>query len=229
MLTTRWLVILILSFDMLAIIIAIVISVYTGNPVTHQFREGRLITILSTLQLLAISGLSYKILQIRRVVRRRSFWRSPYAVWGIIALGFLFLAADELTKIHETVGNLIPAILDLEETGLTTRIDDMLVALYALASIGVLIVYRDELQRRRESLPFLIWGFVLLFVMVALDVLTHKRDILPALFDHERVTPILYAWLYVAEDSVKLISEALFFLGFYTAFQAIKHKATEPV
>jgi hypothetical protein len=173
--TIRFVFFLVLLWNSLAVSAAVMIYSYTG---ANHFKEGGFITILSVFQLLAISWLSYKILQARDVTRRCSLWRDSSAVWGIISLGFLFLAADDLFEIHENIDRLIHYVFNLQETGLTDRIDDILIGLYGLAGIGVLIVYRDELKTYREVLPFFTCGFVLLFTTVALDVLTNRKDIL---------------------------------------------------
>ncbi len=225
--TTRSLLFLVLLSETLAVSAAIVIGAHGGDSAIH-FKEGRFITWLSGLQLLAISWLSYKTLKTRDVMRGRSLWRSSYAVWGIIALGFLFLAADDLFQIHESIDKGIHHVFSLQETDLTDRIDDLLIALYGLASISVLIAYRDAMKRYREIHPFMICGFVLLFIMVSLDVLTNRDDILSTLVDRDQVA-VLHRWLSVAEDSFKVFAEAFFLVGCYTALQIPKCMETEPV
>lgn len=68
---------------------------------------------------------------------RSSFWRDPSVVWAIIASGFLFLAADEVLRIHENLDQLIHYVFGLKETNLTDRIDDLIVGMYGLVGIGV--------------------------------------------------------------------------------------------
>ena len=154
-------------------------------------------------------------------MRKGSLWIDSSAVWAIIALGFLFLAADDLFRIHENFDNLIHYVFNMQETGLTDRIDDIIIGLYGFIGIGVLIAYRDELIIYKKNLPFFILGFVTLFIMVALDVLTNRNDILPLVFDRDKAV-VLYVWLSLAEDSLKVMAEAFFILAFYAIFQKAK-------
>ena len=178
-------------------------------------------TIFSVFQLLVIAWLSYRILQARSVTRTRSLWRDSCAVWGIISLGFLFLAADDLFKIHENVDLLIHDVFKLQETGLTDRIDDILVGLYGLAGLVLLIAYRNELKPYRKAFPFLTGGFILLFTMLALDLLTNRNDILPVLFGHTQAAS-LYVWLSQAENAFQVFAEAFFIAAFYVILQKAK-------
>jgi len=216
--TTRLVFFLVLILNSLAVIAAITIYSYTG---VNHFKEGGFITVLSFLQLLVICRIVFQI-------KRHSLWKNPSAVWTIIALGFLFLAADELFKIHENIDFLIHYVFNMQETGLTDRIDDILIGLYGLTGIGVLFAYRNELKTYREALPFFICGFVLLFTMVALDVLTNRNDILPLIFDrHQAAT--LHAFLSLTEDSLKIFAESFFILVFYVILQTTKSRGKEAV
>ena len=208
----------VLFLNSLAVSVALMLYHYTGE---NHFEEGRFITLFSTFQLLTISGLSYRILQIRKVERRQSLWRAPSTVWGIISLGFLFLAADDFFKIHENIDRLIHTLFNLQETGLTDRIDDGLIGLYALVGIGVLIIYRNELKTYRKALPFFSSGFILLFITIALDLLTNRNDIFPLFFGPTQAAA-LYVWLSHAENSLQVFAEAFFIGAFYTIWQTAK-------
>ena len=221
--TMRFVIFLVLLWNLLAVGAAVIIYIYTG---TNHFKESGFITILSTFQLLAISRLSYKILQSRNVQPRCSLWRVPSAIWGLMSLGFIFLAADELFRIHENIDRMIHYIFNLQETGLTDRIDDVLIGLYGLVGIAILFVYRNELKAFKEFLPFFACGFVLLFSMVGLDVLTNRNDILPLLFDPDQAI-VLHVWFSHAEDALKVFAEAFFILAFYAVLQKAKQVKEE--
>lgn len=211
---------MILLGNALAVSAAITIYSYTG---VNHFKEDGFITILSVFQLLTISWLSYKILLSLNVKRKYIPWRDSSALWGIISLGFLFLAADEFFQIHEKIDFQIHHFFNMRETGLTDRIDDILVGLYGLAGISALIAYRDELKTHRKAFPFFIYGFALLFTMVAIDVLTNRKDILRVLFDYN-LASILHVWLSCAEDSLKVFAEAFFLGAFYVILQKVKNR-----
>ncbi|MFW2440136.1 MAG: hypothetical protein ACN4GR_12265 [Arenicellales bacterium] len=223
--TIKLVIILVLLWNLLTVCAAVMINIYNG---ANHFREGGFITILSVIQLLAISFLSFKIFLARDVTRVRSLLKKPSILWAIIGLGFLFLAADEYFLIHENIDRLTHHVFNLQETGLTDRIDDILVGLYGLAGIGVLIAYREELKMYRETFKFFIIGFVLLFTMVALDILTNREDILSLIIDHHQVA-LVHHFLSRTEESLKVFSEAFFVIAFYGISQKAKPSEEEAV
>lgn len=198
-----------------------------GNPKKY-FGEGRIITWISAINLLAISWLSYRILQIRRPAQEQFFWRAPFMLWAIISLGFLFLTADELFTIHEFTDKMIHQIFRIKETGVTDRIDDIIVVFYGIVGIGILYTYREELRKYRQALPFLKYGFILLFIMGALDTFTNRKDIISMLVNPDSINTI-HIWLCVADDSTKIFSETCFLVGFYSALQIAKQMDIKPV
>ncbi len=203
------------------LVVGAAIVIYKNTGVNH-FGEGGFITILSVLQLLVISSLSCNIFRIRKAANQQSLWKDSSAVWAIIALGFIFLAADDFFMIHETVDRLIHHVFNIQETGFTDRIDDVLVGLYGLAGVAVLMTYHKELKNFREAFPFFIIGFVFLFTMVLFDVLTNRKDILSVFFGHDYAS-IIYVWLFLAEDSLKVFAEAFFIIAFFLILKKSKY------
>jgi hypothetical protein len=179
------------------------------------------------LQLLTISLLSYSIFQTRRRTLGDFNWRSPFIVWLIISLGFFFLAMDDLFKIHESIDHRIHDLFNLKQTALTDRFDDMIVGLYGLIGIIFLCACREEIKRYRQVFPFLIYGFVLLFIMVGLDIVSNRVDILEKVVSRDLVSP-LHTYLSVAEDSVKIFAGSFFLVGFYGALQLSRRMDTKP-
>jgi hypothetical protein len=192
------------------------------NAGVNSFGEGGFITLLSVLQLLLIALLSWKIFQARRVTKSEFLWRDSAMVWALIALGFAFLSVDEVFKIHEGIDHLIHSVFNLQETGVTDRLDDIIIGLYGLIGLGVLFAYRNELKIFKKALPLLFLGFVLLFAMVVLDVLTNRNDIFPAIFA-QNYADILYLSFSLAEDSAKVFAEASFVLAFFVILQKAKY------
>ncbi len=216
---------LVLLWNVLAVSSGIIIYCYTE---VDPFSEGGYITLLSVFQLLLVGALSYMVFRIRAVKRQDSFWQDSSLVWLMVALGFLFLAIDDLFMIHENVDYLIHYIFNMQETAISDRIDDLLIGLYGLVGIGVFFIYRNELKGYRESFPFFIFGFILLFIMVPMDMLINRNDILPLFFDEEFVD-FLNVCFTLAEDSLKVFAEAFFILAFYTILQKARRLAVEPV
>ncbi|MBM9514917.1 hypothetical protein [Desulfogranum marinum] len=221
--TSRLVFFLVLSLNLLAVSAGVIIYIYIG---VDSFTEDGFITKLSVFQLLVIGWLSYNIFRTQRIQRRSSLWRDSSFVWLIIALGFLFLAVDELFLVHENIDNFIHDVFNMEETALTDRIDDFLVGLYGLAGIGVLFVFRDELKAYRETFVFFVIGFVLFFVMIPLDMLINRNDILPLIFEQEHAS-ILSIWVAFIEDSLKVFAEVFFVVGFFAILQKSKEAMEE--
>ena len=214
---------ILLLVEVFIIAVAIAIGVREGNP-NACFREGKSITWISVVHLLAISIISFKILSLRRSGRGRGFRnlvKSSGFVWGILALGFFLLACDESFRLHESADKRIHEVFGWTETGLTDRIDDILVGVYGLVGMGILFIYRKEIARYEQAHPFFLCGFLLLFVMVFLDVITNRNDFLEMLMDPGRV-PFYKLWLSVGEESLKVLSEGCFLFGFYTAWQTAR-------
>ncbi|MGI9240919.1 MAG: hypothetical protein ACR2RV_08960 [Verrucomicrobiales bacterium] len=213
----------ILLVDLLAIAAAVTIYVTTGE---EKLGEGSFLTHLSALQLLAVSWLSFQIFRIRnRGVAPVMTLKNARLLWGLIAAGFLFLFADELFKIHENIDELIHSIFKLEESGLTDRIDDLLVFGYALIGIGVIMKYRHEFVIMKGGLPYLILGFVLLFLMIICDVITNRDDLIRNFVDRDLIK-VTQTWLSFAEEGFKVLSGGLFVIAFYAGLESAKRQSS---
>ena len=184
------LVTLVFALEALLIVVAIAIGIAVYDNPKEPFGEDGFMTWVSAVQLLAIAFVARRIHAVRKAQISSEAYRassSGLAIWFIVFLGFLFLTADEVLKIHENLDKSIHDLFGLEQTGLTDRIDDLLVGLYGVIGLGVLYVFRGELRRYREALPFFVAGFVLLFTMVGFDLLTNQDDILSKFLSAERV------------------------------------------
>ena len=114
-----------------------------------------------------------------------------------------------------------------EQTAFTDRFDDMIVGLYGLIGIIYLYACRDEIKKYRQVFPFLIYGFVLLFIMVGLDIVSNRKDILEKLVSRDLVSP-LHICLSIAEDSIKVFAGSFFLVGFFGALQLSRRMGTKP-
>ncbi len=128
---------LVLSIVFIDVVI-LAAAALTGTPPDQYFKEGKAITWLSFVQLLATAALSWHIYTLRKNAPESKPQRHLHRLWLIIAAGFVFLAVDEIAGIHEGIDHLIHAFMNMEETGLTDRIDDVIVMAYGLVGIGVL-------------------------------------------------------------------------------------------
>jgi hypothetical protein len=213
-------------FDIIMIMIAIIIGIHRGDPLIH-FGEAHFITWVSVLQLWATSILSYSIFQTRRRMLGHFNWRSPMMVWLVISLGFFYLGMDDLFKIHESMDHRIHELFHLKQTAFTDRFDDMIVGLYGLIGIIYLYVCRDEIKKYRQVFPFLIFGFVLLFIMVGLDIISNRKDLLEIFLSRDLATT-MKTWLSIAEDSIKVFAGSFFLVGFFGALQLSRQMGTKP-
>ena len=190
----------------LIVAIAVILGYRAGAPAQH-FGESGFTTWVSGAQLLAISSLSWKIWSQRDGRLVRGGWREPSLLWALIAVGFLFLTIDELVQIHEQLDQWVHSLLGITETAITDRLDDALVAGYAVLGLGVLFGYRAELRLLRRALSLIVLGFVLLLAMIFLDML-FRND-----------------WASAVEESLKLFSEAAFLTAFWRVQRGTAHGA----
>lgn len=213
----------ILSFNLLAVSATVAIASHFQRT-KHQFGDTGFITYFSVVQLLIASFLAYRVFQARSQKTVIPLWKSPIAIWAIISAGFFFLALDDLLMIHELTDKAIHTVLRLQETGLSDRIDDVIVGLYGLLALGAFAVYRKELKRYPTAVPFAVTAFLLLFAMVGVDIMTNRDDVLLMMFSPEKVIYIK-SWIFVLEESLKLLSEAFFIVAVHSCLQT----ATRPV
>ncbi|WP_372576724.1 hypothetical protein [Ruegeria hyattellae] len=192
---------------------------YQKGDISDQFSEGKPGTIVSVLLLLAISFTCFRIFILRR--RTAANWlRHPSLVWLLIASGFLFLALDDALKIHEGIDKSIHAMSEMTETSLSDRMDDAIIGIYALIGVFVLYVYRSELTPYRFLAPYLLAGFAVLALSIALDAASNGLGFALWVTNSESAAHSLHALLDTLEEVCKLLAEAIFLSGFLLVLQA---------
>jgi hypothetical protein len=185
-----------LTVNLLTSLLAAALGYRAGN-VEMYYDEHTFITYISSAQLLLIAYLTARIF-----VRRSEgvfSWRSPRLVWLLVALGFAFLAADDLAGLHEWMDHRIHDLMGMAETGITDRIDDLIILAYALMGVGVLYGYRLEIRRFAGALPYVAGGLAFFVPMVAFDIVSNQPDLVS--------DPNLLPYLGAAEDTLKLVAE----------------------
>lgn len=226
--------VIILSIDVIAIIIALVMGKYPEQ----YFEEGAFITYLSFFQLLAASILAFVIFTIRKrkvggtdklVCPCLKGRKTPFLVWLIIAIAFVYLSLDEICMIHERLDYFIRQIFNIKKTGFTDRIDDIIVGCYGLLGLITLYFSREEFKKYKDAFPLLKIGFVFMFLMVALDILTNRDDILKMFISNPYVLTRLFSWLSAIEDMFKIIAEGVFVAAFYYCFEIARRLRAEPL
>lgn len=170
------------------------------------------LTHLSAFQLVLIGLLAMFTWERRRLSDPQPWWKAPYLIWGIVGVGFFFLGFDEECKIHETLDHYIHKFFKIQETALTDRIDDAIILVYGLIGIVALYLFRSELKKHLLRQTPLYAGIGLVFVMVLLDTLTNRDDLVS--------NPGVLETLSIIEDSLKVYAEFLFVIVFYRTYKA---------
>lgn len=199
-----------LLFEFIAVIVAVIYGKSAGD-IEKPFQEGGFLTGFSFIQLLAVSGYTWGIFRLHEVSFNLRVFKAKHVVWLFISVGFLFLAFDELFEIHENMDYLIHEVFKLRETGFTDRIDDLIILVYALTGMFVIYNYRDGLKRYVSALPYLKWAFTFLYIMILLDMISNRNDIVYFLIKDGSLADTVGKWLRITEDGFKLIAEGAFF------------------
>jgi hypothetical protein len=131
--------------------IAVGVGVATGD-VKRQFEEEGVLTWFSTALLLACAWSAWQVFRRRDGTIHAGVWRESRFLWALIAVAFVFLAADELLKIHETADHAVHDALGLVESRLSDRLDDATSPL-AFGSLRGMAFGRSgsEAARKRDS------------------------------------------------------------------------------
>ncbi len=203
-----------LFLDTALIVVAVYLGTSTKNPLKF-FEEGQFITWVSALHLIAVAVFSFMILNYRCQEQKSPCWRSPSVIWLLVAVGFIFLAGDELLQLHEKADTMIHHILAMKETRMSDRIDDLIIGVYLLVGAAFLYGYRQELLCYMRIYPFIITGFVISIIMVFLDMYTN-------LAPGDWISPTIYR-LSIVEDALKIYAELFFLLAFYDAARKARY------
>lgn len=174
--------------------------------------------VVSAILLLITSVICRRILDLRRPKGAWMFL-GPWRIWAFVSLGFVFLAFDEILSIHEKLDELIHAVGGFNETALSDRIDDLIILVYGMIGLVLLYAHRSEFRRLTDLYKYLIAGFVLLFLMVAVDALNNRTEYMDLLNIESPAMRALAAEITKdAEEVFKIASEAVFLFGFLAIF-----------
>lgn len=200
--------------------LAVLVLGIAKNDVQGVFEEDNPGTGLSELFLLAIALVSFAIF-----LRRRGdapFWSSPGLIWLLISSGFIFLWLDEAFEVHESMDHAFHTLLQVQETALTDRIDDIIILVYGLIGLFVLFRYRKEILRIDGLSRFLGLGMALLVVQVGIDVLSNGDEFIRWLGLDGSAAASMKTILHLLEDAAKIAAEAVFLAGFALAYRSVR-------
>ena len=101
-------------------------------------------------------------------------------MWFLGTLGFLYLAADELFDLHSEYDRAIHRFLHIQESGLTDRLDDLLIFVYIMAALFVVYLEKKEfaLVFRTPRVARLFYlALSAAIIHVIFDMLSNRKDI----------------------------------------------------
>ena len=114
----------------------------------------------------------------------------------------LFLAVDEVARLHESFDRSVHRNFGLQETVLSDRLDDAIVLGYGVLGVMVLYAYRTELAAYREVLPLVTCGVTLFVFMQGLDTVGNRADVFRAVGVPDEGIAILRSWLGGIEEAL---------------------------
>jgi hypothetical protein len=207
---------LIITVDCLALSFAILLAVFSGLEPTHFMEEGEPITWFSAGQLAAVGAIAAIVGAIR--FRDRDSRKIPHAspwIWFFIATCFWFLGLDELQEIHESIDLWIHELLNIDQSHLSDRLDDLVILLYGAVMGFVLYKNKRELKQFRQVWKLLKVGIYTTIAMVILDAITNQNDII--------ASETINEWVGTVEECFKIGAEGILLSVSYYCLQIAKN------
>lgn len=195
-----------------------------GRP-DRYFQEHAIGSHLSALVLLCCSTLALSIFRWRRASPAGQDGHAP-ALWLLIAVGFLYLTADELFQFHELADLHLHHRLGLPDTALSDRIDDLIVLSYGLIGLCALWRWRAEARHFAPARGTLATGFALFFLMTLCDLLSNRYPASVAARFSPTTIGHMTGWAAALEDSIKLTAEWAFVVTLYRVRRTVKAAAS---
>ncbi|MBN2407833.1 MAG: hypothetical protein JXJ19_09055 [Elusimicrobia bacterium] len=208
-------------------VVLVVYAIIAGHFTPRLFGEHKLMTMFSSIQILAIAAFS---LSIFFAEGKFSYNRQKY-FWLLAGIAFIFFAVDEYTMIHENIDFSIHKLLNIKETNLTDHLDDAIIGLYGIIAAVCVWCFRKEILRDKCVLKGLIAAAAIFSFMVLLDIATNGDAILRYLFGREAIISGIKNWAEIAEEVLKLAAEAVILLCFISrrlnagAGKGLQHRA----
>jgi hypothetical protein len=206
---------LIFGIESLAIAIAIGRAILLERSPMRYFGERGFITWLSICQLLLIAYLCWKLSCLRF---QPNFWlasgKNPSRFWQILTAGFIFLALDEYFEIHEKLDRSLHNLFNLNDAGVTGRLDDFIVLIYVVIGLFLIRTFKSEFQKFTSAWRWFLTGFSFSFLTILLDMLTHNKAIFSPLIDNSERLNTLHHWSTTIEEIPKIYAEGAFIIAF---------------
>jgi len=145
------------------VVVCLILGLAWGDPV-KPFGEFQLFTIYTVAALAICSFVCGQCAGLTSAGGRR--------LWLLMTVGFAFLAADDLFKIHENIDHLINRILGIDpEHSIADHCDDAIILVYAIIGLAVVSRHRRHVLQLRGFARGIGWGLGYFALMVVLDAL----------------------------------------------------------
>lgn len=164
----------------------------------HYFKEGRAIDVMSALFLTMAGSFAWACFLLGGQLsnERRLFWI-------LLAIGFLFVALDEMLEFHETFDEWLRST-SVGWPPLFRNWNDIIVISYGLGGVLLLACYWREVARRPRAAALLGFGAAFYVLHTGIDSLVSNS-----------------AAKNLVEESAKLTATAFFALSMLAAFMAM--------
>jgi len=192
-------------------LVMILLNMWIGKNASDAYSEATLLTWVSGLQLMAAGFFAQQLwtsIQPDRVFS----WANPRAIWRILAIGFWFLALDDLFQIHENLDLAFHAIVGWDPNGPTDCLDDLIVVCYGIFGVAMLLRYRKELLRYIPAWPYLAGAAICTLGTAAFDLVGGGGAVTGWFFSHGGNMGWLMINPEALEESLKTYS-GVFFVG----------------
>lgn len=169
---------MILVINIFVIVITIVVAGIKAEYPSTYMEQAELLTWFSAVQLFLIAIISVLISRLRfKAGAKQKYLYKPGHFWLIVACAFLFLGFDEITQLHEQLDQGIHHVLELEQTDLSNRLDDLVLGCYGGLGGLLLWINLPEINLYQSLLPKLKLSSLLIVLMIFFDLLTSSNDL----------------------------------------------------
>lgn len=146
-------------------------------------------------------------------------WTADKSLWRVLYIGFVYLAFDELLRIHETIDNTLHKIAGVKPSPLTDHIDDLIILLYGVAGVFILCRYKKEARKLFDNWHFFLGAVFFAFLTVVFDFIGNSKKYLISIFGSRDAANIVVSILDVIEESMKLYAEVFFVAAFFAVYK----------
>ena len=205
--TSRRLIVTVLVLNAIMILLG-----YFSDNIFKHYKEYMAGTYISVILLLLLGITNFRIYLVRRA----------HMIWLLMAVGFVFLAYDDLFKFHEGLDRDIHRFFGMKQTPLSDRLDDFIIGAYAIFGAGALFLSRIEIIRYSRLFRYLAVGFAIVAVSVVLDAVTNDRAVLEWVGLSDTMVSTFKKILGTFEEVCKLTAESIFLAGFFEVLRRVR-------